>query len=154
MHTADGGRTWTGVGGSSDSDLWSVDFADAADGWVTGGNAATSAGFIRHTSDGGATWTTQATVAGSIVYKVRALSDSQAWAVGGSPLNGAGVILHTTDGGLSWQTSYGGPTTPWLSGESFVDGSTGWVVGERGTVLRTTNGGLDWDSVAVPTPRT
>ena len=151
MHTTDGGRRWSGTSGVSDSDLWSVDFADAADGWITGGYAPTSTGFIRHTSDGGTTWTTQKTVAGSIVYKVRALSGSQAWAVGGSPVSGAGVILHTTDGGLTWQTVYGGPTTPWLSDESFVDAATGWVVGEHGTVLRTTNGGLSWDSVAVPT---
>jgi photosystem II stability/assembly factor-like uncharacterized protein len=151
LRTTDGGRAWTGARGVADADLWSVDFADATNGWITGGDGATSTGFIRHTSDGGASWTTQATVAGSVIYKIRALSDTQAWAVGGSPVAGAGVILHTADGGATWQTQYVGPAVPWLSGESFVDPSTGWVVGERGTVLHTSDGGRHWTSVAVPT---
>jgi photosystem II stability/assembly factor-like uncharacterized protein len=151
LRTADGGRTWNGSRGVSDTDLWSVAFVDAAHGWVAGGNAAATEGVIRHTGDGGATWATQADVAGSVIYKIRAIDDSQAWAVGGNAVSGGGVILHTSDGGASWQTQYGGGGAPWLSGATFLDASTGWVVGEHGTVLRTGDGGLTWTTVGVPT---
>ena len=151
LHTTDGGRTWSGTRGASVADLWSVEFTDATHGWVAGGNAGKTEGVIRHTSDGGATWTTQATTAGAVIYKVAALDGSRAWAVGGNPVSGAGVILHTADGGATWQPQYGGPAVPWLCDATFVDASTGWVVGERGTVLRTTDGGSTWNGVTVPT---
>ena len=151
LHTADGGRTWSGSRGTSDTDLWSVSFADARHGWVVGGTSADSLGIIKHTSDGGATWTRQTTVPGAVLYKVCAIDASQAWAVGGNAVSGDGVILHTSDGGLTWQTQYGGATIPWLSGASFVDAFTGWVVGEHGAVLHTTDGGLSWTAIAVHT---
>jgi photosystem II stability/assembly factor-like uncharacterized protein len=40
----------------------------------------------------------------------------------------------------SWVTQTSG-TTNTLRDIFFIDGSTGWAVGENGTVLKTTNGG-------------
>ncbi len=44
-----------------------------------------------------------------------------------------------------WELQNPYPTANLLSDISFVNDSTGWIVGERGTILRTTDGGQTWD---------
>lgn len=44
------------------------------------------------------------------------------------------------------------PTDRHLQGVSFIDGQTGWAVGESGTIVRTTDGGASWISSASVTP--
>jgi hypothetical protein len=61
------------------------------------------------------------------------------------------VILHTADGGTTWEVQYGAADAPWLSDVTFIDGSSGWAVGERGTVLRTSDGGASWETVDLGT---
>jgi photosystem II stability/assembly factor-like uncharacterized protein len=68
------------------------------------------------------------------------------WAVGGfgllSDRQGA-IILASADGGVTW-TDQVSPTSQVLNGVWFVNGSTGWAVGDNGVVIRTTNGGVAW----------
>ncbi len=44
-----------------------------------------------------------------------------------------------------WELQNPYPTANMLSGISFVNDSTGWIVGERGTLLHTADGGQTWD---------
>lgn len=43
-----------------------------------------------------------------------------------------------------------GPTSNQLVSLDFVDGTTGWAVGEYGTILKTTDAGLNWRIIEIP----
>jgi len=151
LHTGDGGRHWLGARRRSNTDLWSVAFADERHGWVAGGDAATAEGVIRHTEDGGKSWTAQARVPGAVIAKVYARDPEHAWAVGGDVVDGAGVVLYTDDAGQSWTPQCGSATCPCLSDVMFVDAANGWAVGAAGAALRTADGGAHWTALALPT---
>ena len=63
----------------------------------------------------------------------------------GYAVGNGGVILKTTDGGGTWVPQTSGVTAPLFSA-SFVDNSTGFVVGgdTQGVALKTTDGGATW----------
>ena len=57
-----------------------------------------------------------------------------------------GLVIKTTNSGQNWQTLNTGTTLDMYAG-TFLNGSTGFVVGGRSTtgiMLKTTNGGINW----------
>lgn len=65
------------------------------------------------------------------------------------------TIFHSSDQGESWRAQqYELPEDavdePGLNGVSFVDSSTGYIVGEFGLILKTTDGGRTWKRLESP----
>jgi photosystem II stability/assembly factor-like uncharacterized protein len=134
--TIDGGNTWSPLSVPGESSWWvsAPGFADALNGWLVGQDYAETSGQIMRTSDNGRTWQQQAQSAISSagitqVNAIDAVSTSIAWAV-----CDGGYVLHTADGGATWTVEQ--PTTQNLYGVHFIDGDTGWIVGNGGVVLR------------------
>jgi photosystem II stability/assembly factor-like uncharacterized protein len=126
--TADGGATWTEIGGprsSSKPDLWGLDFVDENLGWVVGEH-----GTILHTADGGATWQLQASGVADTLMDVDFIDVQAGWAVGFERHDGTSVILHTTDGGASW-TEQQRVSTEAARALFVLDADHAWVVGEQ-----------------------
>ena len=70
------------------------------------------------------------------------------WAVGDVHWDPAqqgytGTIIKTTDGGTTWTPQNTG-VTALLNAVTFIDATTGWVVGNHGTILHTRDGGETW----------
>lgn len=51
--------------------------------------------------------------------------------------------MYTGDGGTTWNQQSSG-TTEDLCAVTFLDSTTGWVVGDEGVILYTDNGGDTW----------
>ena len=63
-----------------------------------------------------------------------------------------GGVVSTTDGGLTWSTPIPGTAAIPTLGMSFLDATTGFVVGSPGKIRKTTDGGTTW--AALPSPQT
>jgi photosystem II stability/assembly factor-like uncharacterized protein len=143
----DGGATWTtqldlGLAGPEITDM---DFADANNGWVVGGN-----GSAYTTTDGGTHWTATGAYSTKSWVCVDAVAGTTA-VLGG----GGGRLDGTTDGGATWASQptvaagYAGD----LHSMDFTDTSNGWIAaGDPASgplpatsgVLHTANGGAGW----------
>jgi photosystem II stability/assembly factor-like uncharacterized protein len=82
---------------------------------------------------------------GNDLYDVCFADDLHGWAVGVT-----GIIIYTSDGGTTWELQQSG-TTLTLRSVSFIDSSTGWVVGGEEypvpgdyIILFTNDGGDHW----------
>lgn len=124
----DGGKAWRQARVPVQSDLLSLSFPTAQEGWAVGHD-----GVILHSGDGGATWQkqfdgNQAQAALPAYYKTRIDS-------GDKQLQGAldEVALNMKNG----------PTLPFLS-VYFEDASTGYAVGSFGMIVETEDGGKTW----------
>ena len=116
------------------SDLESVFFVDANNGWIAAEN-----GRILHTSNGGSSWQEQTAPPGTRdLESIFFIDASRGWAVGDS-----GHIVHTNNGGTSWNFQ---PSGKFISFKSvfFIDANTGWAAGKSGTIIKTTDGGGQW----------
>lgn len=135
LKTTDGGTTWQQqytVGGSG-TVLYDITAVDAGRAWAVG--ALTDGNFgelMVATTNGGETWTTQQSDGSSAMMGVHFVSASLGWAVGQK-------IHRTTDGGATW-TIQASPSA-WYFDVTFVNATTGWVVGTDGIILKTTTGG-------------
>jgi photosystem II stability/assembly factor-like uncharacterized protein len=129
--TTDGGQTWTlqQHGASSVNTIW---FADASEGFVTGGTT------YYHTTDGGQTWIPMPVNAPGGTMATFFLDRNRAWSVGAS----LGIVA-TADGWRTWTVQSGAPG-PMLWSVAFADPSFGVAVGERGRILATSDGGATW----------
>src|SRR5439155_2792950 len=59
----------------------------------------------------------------------------------------AGTVLRSTDGGESWSVQYSaGSARTKLESVFFLNGNSGWIVGDRATILKTTDGGQTWQA--------
>jgi len=164
-HTTNGGKTWEKRDSGTKLPLFSIDFADAQQGWIVG-----KSGEILATADGGKTWARQKSPidAGKALFKVRAVDRRTVWAVGDW-----GAIAVTTDGGATWQDR----SLPKLqivadAGDrpdrqqnvvledvvlydvAWPDPTHGYIAGEFATVLATTDGGATWRKRTLPTEKT
>lgn len=115
------------------SDLSSVSFSSAAEGWACGENV------IRRYSNG--TWNTldQSYSSGSYTSIYFVPGTTQGWCIGD-----AGIIIHTTDG-MDWQIQ----PNPDIAQNAlysvfFKDTLNGWAVGTGGIILHTSDGGANW----------
>ncbi|MCZ6676042.1 MAG: YCF48-related protein, partial [Candidatus Poribacteria bacterium] len=134
------------------SNLGSVYFVDADNGWAVGANT------ILRTLDGGKSWRRQSfdlPLPDKIhllqLAEVHFASPTVGWIVGTAERwmpppqekhEKGGVILKTTDG-FRWQVQSFHPTVRGTLGVHFVDDSTGWAAAGR-VMLSTMDGGQTW----------
>jgi photosystem II stability/assembly factor-like uncharacterized protein len=163
LETTDGGKSWVNhVGGldldkhrpSADPLLYSVDFPDPLNGWLSGGNSWHSpggGGLILHSADGGENWEVQLKTNWWQILPTARLSsitfrgNRQGLAVGSR-----GTIFHTSDSGNTWTDQSSG-TKEILSSVAFCDAQSGWAVGSRWTILHTSDGGQSWRPQTIQT---
>jgi len=127
---------WSQQDSPTTTDLESVFFVDANNGWIAAEN-----GRILHTSNGGSSWQLQDTPFGTRdLESIFFIDTNRGWAVGDS-----GHILDTSNGGTSWNLQPTGTFTFLdLKSVFFIDANTGWAAGKSGTILKTTDGGGQW----------
>lgn len=92
IYTTDGGDNWNAQSADTMYGFGKVFFADASNGWISGGD--NDNGIVLHTTDGGGTWSTQYTGATVALMSVHFTDQDTGWAVGN-----LGTIMHTTTGG-------------------------------------------------------
>jgi photosystem II stability/assembly factor-like uncharacterized protein len=92
LRTSDAGITWVPQNIDSIYGFRKVFFADANNGWMSGGDNDT--GIVLHTTDSGVTWETQYTSANTFLMSIYFTDADTGWAVGN-----IGTIVHTTTGG-------------------------------------------------------
>ncbi|NOZ22493.1 MAG: hypothetical protein GXP25_15535 [Planctomycetes bacterium] len=154
--TRDGGKSWTRAQCPAlprplgrRKTLRAVSAVDPRHCWVVGAE-----GTILRTTDGGETWELQNLGIDPKAAHVFDLTDvcftdaRYGWIAGeiGS------AIFRTENGGRTWEAVRTGIGHA-LSSVQFVNGRTGWAVGERGTRLKTSDGGRSWRAEAVAPER-
>lgn len=134
LKTTDAGVTWNDeLFLATSFDVQGLGFASESLGWLGGWG-----GDTYETTDGGSSW--HLAGFGYILNRFRFLSPSLAYAVGQT------VFKYSEDSiPAFWKSQTSGAFST-LNGTSFVNASTGTVVGNSGTILRTTNGGQSWVS--------
>jgi photosystem II stability/assembly factor-like uncharacterized protein len=150
FHTADGVRWDERLRG--EGVLLAVDFADAANGWVTG-----AGGLVKHTADGGRTWSDQQSGVECSLFYASAISPSVAWAAGieSSQFDLMSILIRTGDAGQTWSRvtiprGFFGFT---MDFPSATEGCMAGVVVTGGSLdpalLSTKDGGGTWDSLSL-----
>jgi photosystem II stability/assembly factor-like uncharacterized protein len=137
-HSADGGGTWATQSLIAGAQFESVDFADAANGWVDGSGPGGDP-LLLVTGDGGATWQdrTPAGIDGGLTDV--SLADAGHGWVGSE----SGSVFATEDGGATW-VEHGIDATRSPVFVHRVDADSGWAGGSRGRIWATHDGGLTW----------
>ena len=132
--TTNGGTNWTLQANELTDDLYSVSFYDANNGIAGGANGA-----ILKTTNGGTTWSSMLTdVIGNKKLNFVRFADTLNGAIFNSPSD---RYMKSTNGGSSWfNQSIGYKVNHFY----FVDGSTGFAVGDTGKVYKTTDNGINW----------
>jgi photosystem II stability/assembly factor-like uncharacterized protein len=126
----DAGRSWRQTPVPVSSDLVSVRFVTARQGWAAGHD-----GVILRTDDGGSNWTKQ--LDGRMTAELLARHFKQLTAQGDA--NAARLLKEV-------ERNYeNGPEMPILD-LWFENERTGWAVGPFGTILGTRDGGKSWES--------
>jgi photosystem II stability/assembly factor-like uncharacterized protein len=133
MLTDDGGETWTRILVPSKTELYHLDFADNANGWIVGDK-----GLILVTYDGGVNWQIQKSGTDKALFNVDFRDSREGYAVGGR-----GTILRTVNGGGTWETVKTNFPSTFLRVD-FADDKNGWIVGYGGTILRSSDKGRTW----------
>lgn len=158
-HTSDGGASWSPactmkcVRPTPEG----IDFIDPKTGWIPLYiGAGPIAGGLAVTRDGGKSFQVLGDTANGVPEETRKvssarqvlfLSSREGWAIGSDP-NRGDFLLQTTDGGDTWKQKY--PAQEPTVDFSFVDGETGFGLGELGdpnALLKTADGGRSWDEV-------
>jgi photosystem II stability/assembly factor-like uncharacterized protein len=144
LNTTDGGITWNKQNSGGTYSFSSVFCLNKNIVYVTDYN-------IKYTTDGGISWYNQTVPNSAIIWDILFINADEGFAVGGNcnccvgGVNGA-YIFHTTNGGGTWSTQKYDSTLVGYLGVSFINDSTGTVVGTGGTILHTTDGGKTWNS--------
>lgn len=117
------------------------------------GIAAGDAGMVKKTTDGGHSWNTLSlpgNASGRNYKSVFFTDQSTGYLIGGKRTKDSiQTILKTSNGGTSWDIQRDQPGS-WLRSSYFINGQTGFVIGDRGTVLKTDNGGAAWSPITLP----
>jgi photosystem II stability/assembly factor-like uncharacterized protein len=146
--TKDGGRNWTQHDLQTDENINEIYFRNDSNGYLVAGKKM----FI--TRDGGRSW--QETK----IYKTSDFKgltpeflsirfpDKKLGFVVGSLLNKAdevvdSLVMRTNDGGETWSRVAVAAKAE-LYHLDFVNGSDGWIVGDKGIILTTIDGGFTW----------
>lgn len=138
----DGGVSWESVPLPITGHDYSVDFADASNGWCT--VTVVSGSSICHSTDGGASWSEQPAGAAWYWDDVFALDALHGWAGGWEPDHG--LVGRTVDGGATW-TFHPLPTSDAVYGLFFRTERLGWAATGGGTVYQTDDGGDTWNAI-------
>ncbi len=133
MRTDDGGETWSRIIVPSKGELYHLDFANSARGWIVGDK-----GIILVTLDGGINWQIQKTTTDKALYNVDFRDSSNGFAVGGK-----GTILRTENGGEIWEPIKTSFLNTFMR-VNFADDKNGFIVGYGGAILRTSDKGKTW----------
>jgi photosystem II stability/assembly factor-like uncharacterized protein len=133
VRTTDGGLTWETDYLSTYTEVNSICFVDASNGYLVG-----SGGIIFKTTDRGLSWNQVPSGTANDLYAVYFSDASTGWIIGDG-----GTALRTTDGGSTWIPQSLG-TTQRLVSMSFVSTLTGWISTNYGKLLKTTDGGNTW----------
>ncbi len=138
LKTTDGGLNWNIQNSGTAETIYGISLIDEDNAVAVSG-----LGTVLKTIDGGQTWSYQPANDLYGLYGVYFVDINNGFAVG-QHYHGYydGVIIKTTDGGQNWSNH--SPTYNGLRGISFINSSTGIVVGKSGTILKTTDGGLNW----------
>ena len=116
--------------------LYSIQFTDINNGWVTNLNGTK----LFHTTNGGADWFVQKDFGTSTIWNFTFINDSIGYFYSRDP----GNLLKSTDGGSNWQLIHTfGASIDYIK---WYDENTGWgvVFSLTGSLIKTTNGGVDW----------
>ena len=147
LYTTTGGRPWhlATVKGMKGGYFAAASFASAKVGWAAGVHGqAKAGGSIAKTTDGGATWRVQKRISGKDgsggFLDVACPSVLKCYALKRGTLGG---VWATSNGGATW-TRHKLPGTSVYEAIDFVDGVTGYAVGNSGKIAKTTDGGVTW----------
>lgn len=138
---------WERMPLGTSADLRAVWFADAQDGWVTGGRFDVEGGLVGRTRDGGRTWRFASGIVpagprGLLVTGLRFFGRDRGVAITG----GAG-ILATVDGGANWSRVAIEGGSDYMSDLAFLGESPAWAAGDQG-VWRTDDPLGGWTRIA------
>jgi photosystem II stability/assembly factor-like uncharacterized protein len=147
LYTTDGGQDWAmSPVGDTGAVLHGIAMADNQTGWTVGESG--TGGTVFRTSDGGHSWQQQNEGTGQRLFAVAALNPQVVMAVGGGTQ--FTVARRSTDGGATW-TGMPVPIGDSIYLDiSFVNSTTGWIVGLDGGIAKTTDGGVTWAAQAAP----
>jgi len=143
LKTTNGGIDWVEKP-ILESTFGDVYFIDENTGWVIGFEPFPfgPTPILQKTTDGGESWTELSEEIGQALCFI---DSNVGWYVdGGTVFSPHGSIRKTTDGGLTF-VEQSGDTLSSINDVCFLDGNTGWVVGDVGRILHTTNGGENWE---------
>ncbi|MCW9065211.1 MAG: YCF48-related protein, partial [Ignavibacteriaceae bacterium] len=150
VHTTDGGETWVDQTSPENTELYESYFINPDIGWIVGGDTGGFPSYISHriilyTSNGGDTWIEQYGEAYKAPLSGVFFPDQNIGYASGQ----YGLVMKTTDGGTTWleDTIF---TYFDFDDIFFLNGTTGWVVGEYldtphyAAIFKTTDGGINW----------
>jgi len=133
--STDGGATWTvQFSDSQASNLGSVQFFDAQEGWVFGGD------HFYHTTNGGATWLRSSVPGGTWANNGYFAPDR----LHGVAVGYQGNVVRTTNGGATWITVNPTGGRPDLNRVRMWDAQHGFYVGDAAMLYVTGDGGQTW----------
>jgi photosystem II stability/assembly factor-like uncharacterized protein len=136
---------WTSLTSGTTSNLYSVYFTDANNGYAVG-----ASGTIVKTTNGGLNWTEQASPTSKNLYSLRFTDANTGYAVGQNA-----TIIKTTNAGVDWSLQTTGGYTMYdffsvnfpTSNKGFICGY-GWLYSEWWCVIyKTLNGGANWTEI-------
>ena len=139
LKTTDGGENWMALRNGNPPDQPSFEapyFLNKDTGWICGVDV------IFRTTNGGSTFDSIHTFAVQHDIFFRNFND-------GVNCGDASVFLKTTNAGLNWFNVQvvNGPGQPNFWRQSFINDTTGWLIGFSGGVYKTTDFGSTWDSI-------
>lgn len=154
LSTLDGGKTWQKRTQPTEDSIRDIYFSNEENGWLVcernifdlRSNDEPRA-YLLKTTDGGQHWTRVNMVGANVDARLtRAVFSrgGRAWAFGEG-----GAIYTTRDSGAHW-TRLEPPTRYLLLGGSFINETSGWLVGAGSTILQTLDGGETWHHARLP----
>ena len=146
--TIDGGKSWVKQFINTEEDINEIYFRNDNNGYVVAGRKM----FL--TDDGGRSWRETQIYKASDFKNLKPeflsirFADKKRGLIVGSLLNKNGdvvdsLVMRTDNGGENW-TRILVPSKTELYHLDFIDGSRGWIVGDKGLILVTYDGGTNW----------
>ncbi|MBL4654207.1 MAG: T9SS type A sorting domain-containing protein [Bacteroidia bacterium] len=141
LKTNDGGANWNKISMGTSYKIYAMHFINSSVGIAVGEYKN-----IIKTEDGGETWKKKVSTSSDWLYDVY-LSGDTGYAVG---YNGA-VWKSDDAGGWGWNEIETGDSLTSYNSVYFMDGSNGFIAGDKGTIIKTSDGGNNWTKLNTPT---